>query len=208
MTWQITLNHVCSVLYDISLLAQAYRCMQMLCQTLLFKSAAWHGTFDMIISHLSDLTSPSSDRKCQRRWELMATLNMNLDKLQRNTGNQASDWKRCLTKAVCGGGLFLMISLWNVSNAAHTNSIAVTSAITKEESLDRGCSFHAAQLISNRSQSASLITAAQMALQSAPCKEWSIIITHNLLFNTCLLLQFFKLYTTVIHKSSSPSSTS
>lgn len=44
-----------------------------------------------------------------------------------------------------------------------------------------------------------------MALQSAPCKEWIIIMTHNLLFNTCLLLQFFKLYTTVIHKSSSPS---
>ncbi len=45
------------------------------------------------------------------------------------------------------------------------------------------------------------MTAAQMALQSAPCKEWIIIITHNLLFNTCLLLQFLKLYSTVIHKS-------
>lgn len=43
-----------------------------------------------------------------------------------------------------------------------------------------------------------------MAPQSAPCKEWIIIITHNLLFNTCLLLQFFKkLHTTVIHKSTS-----
>lgn len=81
MTWQITLNHVCTVLYDISLLAQAYRCMQMFPQTLLFKSAEWHGTFDMIISHLSDLTSPSSDRRCQRRWEMMATLNTNLEKL-------------------------------------------------------------------------------------------------------------------------------
>lgn len=107
MTWQITLNHVCSVLYDISLLAQAYRCMQMLCQTLLFKSAAWHGTFDMIISHLSDLTSPSSDRKCQRRWELMATLNMNLDKLLRNTGNQAPDWKCYLTKEILQREVFL-----------------------------------------------------------------------------------------------------
>lgn len=83
MTWQITLNHVCAVLYDISLLAQAYRCMQMLPQTLLFKSAAWHGTFDMIISHLSDLTSPSSDRRCQQRWEMMATLNTNLDELRK-----------------------------------------------------------------------------------------------------------------------------
>ncbi len=100
MTWQITLNHVCAVLYDISLLAQAYRCMQMLPQTLLFKSAAWHGTFDMIISHLSDLTSPSSDRRCQRRWEMMATLNMNLDKLRWNTENQTADWKCYLTKDV------------------------------------------------------------------------------------------------------------
>lgn len=67
-----------------------------------------------------------------------------------------------------------------------------------------GCSFRAVQLISNRSPSVSVRTAAQMAPQSAPCKEWIIIITHNLLFNTCLLLQFFKkLHTTVIHKSTS-----
>lgn len=106
MTWQITLNHVCAVLYDISLLAQAYRCMQMLPQTLLFKSAAWHGTFDMIISHLSDLTSPSSDRRCQQRWEMMATLNTNLDELRKNGENQTSDWRRYLTKDghVGGGG--------------------------------------------------------------------------------------------------------
>lgn len=105
MTWQITLNHVCAVLYDISLLAQAYRCMQMLPQTLLFKSAAWHGTFDMIISHLSDLTSPSSDRRCQQRWEMMATLNTNLDELRKNGENQTSDWRRYLTKdGHVGGG--------------------------------------------------------------------------------------------------------
>lgn len=80
------------VLYDISLLAQAYRCMQMLPQTLLFKSAAWHGTFDMIISHLSDLTSPSSDGRCQRRWEMMATLNTDLDKLAVKHGKKACVW--------------------------------------------------------------------------------------------------------------------
>lgn len=107
MTWQITLNHVCAVLYDISLLAQAHRCMQMLPQTLLFKSAAWHGTFDMIISHLSDLTSPSSDRRCQRRWEMMATLNMNLDK--------ASGWKCYLTKDVHAARFTLMPSSVKVS---------------------------------------------------------------------------------------------
>lgn len=106
MTWQITLNHVCAVLYDISLLAQAYRCMQMLPQTLLFKSAAWHGTFDMIISHLSDLTSPSSDRRCQQRWGMMATLNTNLDELRKNGENQTSDWRRYLTKdSHVGGGV-------------------------------------------------------------------------------------------------------
>lgn len=116
MTWQITLNHVCAVLYDISLLAQAYRCMQILRQTLLFKSAAWHGTFDMIISHLSNLTSPSSDRKCRQRWEMMATLNMNLDKLQWNAENQASNWKCYLTKKVCIGRVLLMIYLWNILN--------------------------------------------------------------------------------------------
>ena len=74
--------------------------MQMLPQTLLFKSAAWHGTFDMIISHLSDLTSPSSDGRCQRRWEMMATLNMNLDKPGGNTEKHTSDWKHYLTKDV------------------------------------------------------------------------------------------------------------
>lgn len=110
MTWQITLNHVCDVLYDISLLAQAYRCMQMLPQTLLFKSAAWHGTFDMIISHLSDLTSPSSDRRCQRRWEMMATLNMNPDKLRWNTEKQTTGWKYYLTKDV-NVGIFFFLTL-------------------------------------------------------------------------------------------------
>lgn len=85
------------MLYDISLLAQAYRCMQMLLQTLLFKSAAWHGTFDMIISHLSDLTSPSSDWRCQRRWEMMATLKANLaERLVLDDEKQATCWKCCL----------------------------------------------------------------------------------------------------------------
>lgn len=84
-----------------------------------------------------------------------------------------------------------------------TKSLTDFSNIKEESCWECGCSFHAVQLISNRSQSVSVITAAQMALQSAPCKEWIIIITHNLLFNTCLLLHFLKLYTTVIHKSSS-----
>lgn len=105
MTWQITLNHVCAVLYDISLLAQAYRCMQMVLQTLLFKAAAWHGTFDMIISHLSDLTSPSSDRRCQWRWEMMATLNTNLDKLLRNAETQTADWNEHSAKDLHRGKL-------------------------------------------------------------------------------------------------------
>lgn len=106
MTWQITLNHVCAVLYDISLLARAYRCMQMFPQTLLFKSAAWHGTFDMIISHLSDLTSPSSDWRCQQRWGMMATLNTNLDELQKNGENQTMSWSRYLNKGIAMRGGF------------------------------------------------------------------------------------------------------
>lgn len=198
MTWQITLNHVCDVLYDISLLAQAYRCMQMLPQTLLFKSAAWHGTFDMIISHLSDLTSPSSDRRCQQRWEMMATLNTNLDELRKNGENQTSDWRRYLTKDghVGGGGRAsdpsVLTLLKKMLLKSWAESVATSSNITKGESCWKcGCSFHAGQLISNRSQSVSVVTAAQMALQSALCKERIVIIIHNLLFNTCLLLHFF-----------------
>lgn len=200
MTWQITLNHVCAVLYDISLLAQAYRCMQMLPQTLLFKSAAWHGTFDMIISHLSDLTSPSSDRRCQQRWEMMATLNTNLDELRKNGENQTSDWRRYLTKDghVGEGGRASdpsVLTLWKkMLLKSWAESVATSSNITKGESCWKcGCSFHAGQLISNRSQSVSVVTAAQMALQSALCKERIVIIIHNLLFNTCLLLHFFEL---------------
>lgn len=91
------------MLYDISLLAQAYRCMQILLQTLLFKSAAWHGTFDMIISHLSDLTSPSSDWRCQRRWEMMATLNVNL--AERLVGRWKADNRlKMLFKIGCARG--------------------------------------------------------------------------------------------------------
>lgn len=184
MTWQITLNHVCAVLYDISLLAQAYRCMQMLPQTLLFKSATWHGTFDMIISHLSDLTSPSSDRRCQRRWEMMATLNVNLDKLWWNAEKQTNDCYLMLFNKGCGRGeTFLTLPrshglLRKCFNRCRT----VCSDRIEGSCWDRGCSFHAVQLISNRSWPISVITAAQMALQSAPCREWIIIITHNLLF--------------------------
>lgn len=151
MTWQITLNHVCAVLYDISLLAQAYRCMQMLPQTLLFKSAAWHGTFDMIISHLSDLTSPPSDRRCQRRWEMMATLNT---RLRWNTENKTTDWKRYWTKDVHMerflltpySHVFPRKMLWISST---TEVVLFFWNFIKEEScLECGCSFHAVQLIS------------------------------------------------------------
>lgn len=182
MTWQITLNHVCAVLYDISLLAQAYRCMQMLPQTLLFKSAAWHGTFDMIISHLSDLTSPSSDRRCQRRWEMMATLNVNLDKLWWNAEKQTTDCYLMLFNKGCGRGeTFLTLPR---SHEITENVLTDVGLSARKEGScwDCGCSFHSVQLISNRSWPLSVRTAAQMALQSAPCKEWIIVITHNLLF--------------------------
>lgn len=187
MTWQITLNHVCAVLYDISLLAQAYRCMQMLPQTLLFKSAAWHGTFDMIISHLSDLTSPSSDRRCQRRWEMMATLNMNPDMLWWNAEKQTTDcYLMLFNKGRVRGEIFLPLPRSHgclIKCLKHwTKSLTVSSNIREGSCWECGCSFHAVQLISNRSQPVSVITAAQMALQSAPCKEWIIIITHNLPF--------------------------
>lgn len=106
MTWQITLSHVCAVLYDISLLARAFRCMQMFLQTLLFKSAAWHGTFDMIISHLSDLTSPSSDTRCQPRWAMMATLNTNLDRLR---GKMPKQWKDDSMEMLFNKGLSISV---------------------------------------------------------------------------------------------------
>lgn len=70
---------------------------------------------------------------------------------------------------------------------------------------DCGCSFHAVRLITNRSRPVSVITAAQMAPQSAPCKEW-IITTHIIRwFSTWRLASIFlkKSYTTETHKSSS-----
>lgn len=115
---------------------------------------------------------------------------------------EADDWKCYLTKDECVGWFFSRDSL--IGCLKHrTKRLTVSSNLKGESCRECGCSFHAVQLISNRSQSVSVITAAQMALQSALCKEWIIIITHNLLFNTCLLLQFLKLYTTVIHKAGS-----
>lgn len=143
MTWQITLNHVCTILYDISLLAQAYRCMQMQLQTLLFKSAAWHGTFDMIISHLSDLTSPSSDWRCQRRWEMMATLNERGEK-------QTTVWKRCSWWDVGEGGGVFTFSTPLTRDASHSRGFLSAGGVGGV-GWKCGCPFLAVQLIINRS---------------------------------------------------------
>lgn len=120
---------------------------------------------------------------------------------------KADDWLKILFNKGCERGYFFFsysaVFTWFPRRRLETLYKKPLRLKYRRSHWECGCSFHAIQLISNRSQSISVITAAQMALQSAPCKEWIIIITHNLVFNTCLLLQFFKLYTTVIHKSSS-----